>query len=330
MTSPTFANKLFNRLDNGLFYDEETIYEMKEINVSGIGGNIIFVSVYNDNIYFVSNDKYKEIKQIDINSEDHSYNVIKTVNNNISSSFVTDNNNICYNNYDFPSSSYKGYITTINEGATETEISNIYKFININSNNQILFEYYNANANSVMYISNLNEINEAKNWKQVLTDYDEYSYINNKYYIYRTVDADGKLQVNIKNISTNTITSFNTTEKKSECYCFANDTIFGYLVSSTRKVYILSVAKYEAAQDKSALSFTEVAVLDQNMQHFYITNKWFVYCKDQKIYYCPVEYLYNSDHKITQHMTQMDLLYSINKKLNTLTDLLEQFKVPEN
>ena len=326
MSSVSFANKLFNRLDNGLLYDEETIYEMKEIDISeiGSGNDIKFISIYNDNIYFVSDDNYKEIKHIDINSEDHSYNVIKTVNNDIKYSFVMNDDNIYYSN---STGGLGAYETTKTQGATETKINLIHSFVNINPNNQILF-YTVSGVSGKTCISNINEIKTSSKWTDILTERKLNSYINNNYFIYYD-NNNNKIRINIKNLSKDETTSINTENAYVLCYCFANDSIFGYINLDKNKVYILSIAEFEASKDKSSLSFTEVANL-VGVNCFYITNKWFAYGKEQKIYYCPVEYLYNPEHKITQQITQMDLLYSIDKKLNTLTDLLEQFKVPEN
>ena len=325
MSSVSFANKLFNRLDNCLLYDEDIIYEMKEIDVSKIPANysIQRINIYNDKIYFVSNENYKEVKQIDINNDDHDYTIVKTVNNNISGNLNINNDDIYYATY---ITTYTGVKTTLNE-TTETEINGIIGFLNINSNNQILFNYRN-NGNDEMYISNLNDITNSQKWKKILTSTDLHSYINNKYYIYRA-NNNGKIQVNIKDIITDETTSINIKDAYYSSYCFANDTIFGYLNINNNKVYILSVADFETAPDKSALSFIEVdKLVDVNC--FYITNKWFVNGIGKKIYYCPVEYLYNPEHKTTQQITQMNLLYRIDKKLDTLADLLEQFKVPQN
>ena len=310
--SSTFANKLFNRLDNGLIYDKTETYEIttkeaphKTYNFS-IDGNILYFNP----------DMEKNIYSLDLKSGVMSASPVKITGKDINGFQVIGKSILYHDNSD------KVYKTSIDNN-TETEVNDIDYIIGKNSDNYIM--YVNGSG-KIGYITDINDLSKRT------TEIARTGIINfnNKYIISCEYNSKTIYIHDLFSDVNKTSFEFSTFSNNIDS-CFCNDEMFCVVESSTYDIYILSVEDFE--KGATVADWHKVKTIT-NIMIPLLSNNYFVYIKspssDKNIYYSNSKYLLNESGTYNEHYSQTELLYSIDKKLDILQQLLEQFIPPSN
>ena len=305
MSSASFANKLFNKLDKGLTTEVMEPIELKQVEVS-FNGKSVYLCIDEDYLYFCLYNTRNKINRLDLNTGEITYNYKETSNTITGGGFAINGEDVFY---------HRGSIIYKNNNVS---LSNANYIFNINSD-KIL------GCASDDWKLTLGDLNSSSWTKTNIDNITSTTSINNKYFITDPAGIEG-LRIGEINNKDN-FTDYTNIQTGMGSAVFCNDTIFGYI--DDNKICILPVAEYEKATDKASLTWTEVVSFTSWKKHC-LSNKWYVNADidNNIIYYGPALWLYTPEHLGPVSKTQMDLLYDIDKKLDLLQDLLKQFTVP--
>lgn len=232
------------------------------------------------------------------------------------------NNNVILLNYD---NIYVSLYDILNDTTKNVSTYDVYNIFNKNSNNIILV---NKRVSSYdYYYHGITFDYDAGTITEVFTstiDARSSANINNEYLI--TVSGTSDKDIVIYELAnTENNTTYNNLNDNSKIV-FANDYIFCYYDKTTQEIYKLSVEEYKNSTDKGSLNWVKIADnIDGTV--FYLSNEWFAFVKNKVLYYTSVEFFDGYNGHLIKEFTQTELLYNINKKLDTLQDLLKQFQI---